>query len=67
MAETRPRRSVDCRFVTLGWPATAIACVPAAWFLLIWLSGWEDSGPGIVQGASKNPLYSGAAFATDRR
>ncbi|MGP4029385.1 hypothetical protein [Actinomadura sp. 3N407] len=61
------RCGVGCWLVTfaasVGWCATAVACVPAAWFLGIWLSGWEDPGPGIIQGASKNPLYSGAGFA----
>jgi hypothetical protein len=37
--------------------------VTAAWIIGVWLSGWEDPGPYITQGASTNPLLSGAGVA----
>jgi hypothetical protein len=49
--------------VVICWLVSVAGCVPAAVILGIWLSGWKDPGPGIIQGASKNPLYSGAGPA----
>jgi hypothetical protein len=37
--------------------------VPAAVIVGIWLSGWEDPGPYMMQGASTNPWVSGAGPA----
>lgn len=57
------KRTAGCLLMTLaavvGWFVTAVACVPLAWYLGIWLSGWEKP-EGFIQGASTNPLYGGA-------
>jgi hypothetical protein len=37
--------------------------LPVSYFLGIWISGWEAPPDYIVQGASLNPLHSGAGPA----
>ena len=61
------RRERRCRLVRSIAGGTALAlygglawlvCIPVGFFIGIEISGWEDPGPGIIQGAEKNPLTS---------
>ncbi len=50
--------------IVFGWLVSVVGCVPAAVIVGIWLSGWEDPGSYMMQGASTNPWLSGAGLAT---
>lgn len=49
--------------VVVGWMVSFLAAVPVAYVVGIWLSGWKEPPDYIVQGASRNPLLSGAGTA----
>ncbi|WP_433331627.1 hypothetical protein [Spirillospora sp. CA-294931] len=59
---TPARKLITTAAVVIGWGSTVILCFPAAWYLGIIVSGWEEPSPHIINGADRNPLYSGAAF-----
>ena len=40
-----------------------LGALPLAVVVGVWLSGWEEPPDDIVQGASRNPLLSGAELA----
>jgi hypothetical protein len=47
----------------VGWAVSVVLAMPAAYLLGIWFSGWEEPPSYIVQGASRNPVLSGAGAA----
>jgi hypothetical protein len=42
---------------------SVVCAVPVSYYLGIWFSGWEEPPGHIVQGATLNPIYSGAGTA----